>query len=167
MSHTFDAAELIRLHARELRYFLRRRYGSHEDEDLLQDGFVRLLQNQPPHQPRAWLYRTCANLAADSYDRQRVRDRHAPKLEVEESSTELDPARAAEARERLQRVTQALQQQPAAVRQVFLLNRVDGLSQRAIAKRLGISEKTVERHVVRGLTAAYEALRKRVLTSTL
>lgn len=159
MSHAFDPAELFRLHTRELRRFLRRRCGAREDEDLLQDSFVKLLQSQPPAQPRAWLYRACANLAADAYKRQQIRERHAPKLEKEESSARLDPARGAEARQRLRRVINTLQRQPAVVRQAFLLNRIDGLSQREIAARLGISEKTVERHVLRGLTAAYEALR--------
>jgi len=39
-----------------------------------------------------------------------------------------------------------------------LLNRLDGFSQREIAKHLGLSEKTVERHILRALDACRRAL---------
>lgn len=40
---------------------------------------------------------------------------------------------------------------PGRVRQVFVMRRIEGLSQRAIAHRLHISEKTVEKHISKAL----------------
>ena len=54
----------------------------------------------------------------------------------------------------------ALAALPEACRHAFLLNRFDGLSQREIALRMGISEKTVERHVLRALGACHDTAAK-------
>lgn len=53
-------------------------------------------------------------------------------------------------RDELQRVAEAISALPAKVREVFLLRRVEGLSQREVAERLGIAESTVEKHMSRG-----------------
>jgi len=156
-------SDAFRRHAAELRHFLRSRRGAPDADDLVQEGFVRLLQTGTatvPDNARAWLYRTCANLAADSYDHRLVRD----KLHVEDADVEgaedacADPARVADARQQLHEVWAALLQLPVACRRAFLLNRLDGMSQRDIALHLGIAEKTVERHVLRALDACRHAL---------
>ncbi|MDY6922867.1 MAG: sigma-70 family RNA polymerase sigma factor [Pseudomonadota bacterium] len=54
-------------------------------------------------------------------------------------------------RDELQQLGEAIASLPARVRDVFTLRRVDGLSQREVARRLGISESTVEKHMSRGL----------------
>jgi RNA polymerase sigma-70 factor (ECF subfamily) len=46
---------------------------------------------------------------------------------------------------------QAVERLPKQCRKVFTLKQVYGLSQKEIAERLGINEKTVEYHVSRGL----------------
>lgn len=46
---------------------------------------------------------------------------------------------------------EAVDQLPEQCRKVFVLKKVYGLSQREIAKQLGISESTVEKHVAKGL----------------
>lgn len=160
-------AELFRQHAAELRGFLRFRRGAADAEDLVQESFVRLLQasaTRVPDNPRAWLYRTVANLAADAHDHRLVRERVHVSVHVE--SAELvdevadhraDPARQAEANQSLQKAWGALRHLPEPCRQAFLLNRLDGMSQRAIAVQLGISEKTVERYILRALEACQRA----------
>ncbi|MBK6675318.1 MAG: sigma-70 family RNA polymerase sigma factor [Proteobacteria bacterium] len=98
---------------------------------------------------------------ADARDYRRVREAvHAPApvAHIESiAAPASDPAVQVEAAQRLQCVWQALQVLPAPVRQAFLLNRLEGLSQREIAQRLGLSEKTVERHVLRALEACHAA----------
>jgi len=39
-------------------------------------------------------------------------------------------------------------------RRAFILRKVYGLSQRDVAKRLGIAESTVEKHIAKGITTA-------------
>ncbi len=148
--------EVFVRHARELRQFLRGRRGAHDAEDLVQESFVRLIETgriQTVHNPRAWLYRTSANLASDAADHRRVR--HA--VHVEGTDVEAvpdrcaDPARIADARQQATKVWSALQTLPQPCRQAFLFNRFDGLSQREIAVQMGISKKTVERYLLRAL----------------
>jgi RNA polymerase sigma factor (sigma-70 family) len=166
MSQPADKSALalvFRRHAGSLRRFLQTRRGACEAEDLVQEGFVRLLQNGAavfPDNPAAWLYRTCANLAADAYDRRCVRDDVHVECEdvddIEDAAS--DPAQRVGTRQQLQRVWIILQCLPEPCRHAFLLNRLDGLSQKAVAAHLGISEKTVERHVLRALEACRKAL---------
>jgi RNA polymerase sigma-70 factor (ECF subfamily) len=156
-------AELFRRHAAELRGYLRGRRGAADAEDLVQESFIRLLQASPtqaPDDPRAWLYRTGANLAADAYDHRQVRERvhvDCPDIEEEAADPCADPARRVEASQQLQQVWIALLHLPEPCRRAFLLNRLDGMSQRAVAAHLGMAEKTVERHILRALEACHRA----------
>jgi RNA polymerase sigma factor (sigma-70 family) len=50
-------------------------------------------------------------------------------------------------RDELSRIAQAIAQLPSRVRETFILRRIEDLSQREIAKRLGISENTVEKNM--------------------
>ena len=156
-------ADLFLRYAADLRAFLRVRRGAADAEDLVQESFVRLLQTSAvdaPDNPRAWLYRTSANLAADAYDHRMVRERlnvDWPDMDSEAVHACADPAHRADASQRLRQVWIVLQSLPDPCRQAFLLNRLDGLSHRAIAKQIGISEKTVERHILRALEACRRA----------
>lgn len=156
-------ADLFRRHAAELAGFLRGSRGAPDAEDLVQESFVRLLQasaDEAPDNPRAWLYRTSANLAADAYDHRQVRERlHVEGADVADEIPDpyADPARHVEASQHLRHVWAALLRLPEPCRQAFLLNRIEGMSQRAIAVRLGISEKTVERHILRALEVCRRA----------
>lgn len=159
MSRPVSLAELFRRHASELRSYLRGRRGAADAEDLVQESFIRLLQTsatRPPDDPRAWLYRVGANLAADAHDHRLVRERvHVdwPEMAEEAADACADPARRVEVGQRLEQVWNALQHLPEPCRRAFLLNRLDGMSQRTIAAHLGMSEKTVERHILRALEA--------------
>lgn len=158
---------LFRRHAGELRRFLRNRRGLGDAEDIVQEGFIRLLQNGSaamPDNAAAWLHRTCANLAADSHDYRSVRERfHVDCADINAlEDTTADPAQRIAARQQLLRVWFALHNLPTLCRHAFLLNRLDGMSQKAIAKHLGISEKTVERHVLRALETCKRTLDEKI-----
>jgi len=73
-----------------------------------------------------------------------------------------------EAVSRLQEIEilhEALQSLPERCREVFTLRRIYGLSQREIAQRLGLSEKTVENHSVTALKKCTEFFRRREASS--
>lgn len=54
-------------------------------------------------------------------------------------------------REELGRVTRAISELPLKCRQAFMLLKIDGLSQREVAARMGVSENTVEKHIGKAL----------------
>jgi RNA polymerase sigma factor (sigma-70 family) len=56
-----------------------------------------------------------------------------------------------EFRQELQAVTAALAELPKICREILILRRVEGLPQKEVARRLKISEKTVEKHMATGV----------------
>ena len=68
------------------------------------------------------------------------------------------PERAASAHQQLRETLALIQALPEKCRQAFVLRRVEGLSQRQIAQRMGISENTVEKHVCKGIRLLAEAI---------
>jgi RNA polymerase sigma-70 factor (ECF subfamily) len=58
----------------------------------------------------------------------------------------------------LERLSVALEQLPEQCRRAFLLNRLDGLTHTQIATQLGVSTKTVQRHIERALRVCVEVL---------
>jgi RNA polymerase sigma-70 factor (ECF subfamily) len=110
--------------------------------------------------PKAFLFTTAAHLMADRMRRRRVvaidavGDIEALGVLVEEVS----PERRVSAHEELRRLAQAIDLLPPKCREVVWMRRVDELPQKEVAKRLGITEKSVEKHVMKGmklLAAAY------------
>ena len=67
------------------------------------------------------------------------------------SSTSDDPADQLLARERTQQLLRCLEELPAKCRQVFQMHRLEGLDQRAVADRIGVSERMVRRYVTYAL----------------
>jgi RNA polymerase sigma factor (sigma-70 family) len=55
------------------------------------------------------------------------------------------------ARDELRQVELAIDALPKQTRTAFILRRVEGLSQQAIAMRMGLSEHTIEKHISRGI----------------
>lgn len=55
------------------------------------------------------------------------------------------------ARDELQRLADIIDDMPRHTRRVFVLSKVEGLSQREIARRTGLSESTVEKHISKGV----------------
>ena len=58
------------------------------------------------------------------------------------------------------RLTRALDALPPRLREVMILRKLEGLPQKEIAARLGLSEFTVQVHVVRGLQRLQELFRR-------
>jgi len=124
-----DRAELVASlydrHGDELFSYLCRYCGDRDvAEDLLQDTFVRLVREvragRTPEQPRAWLYRVGANLAASRGRRISALGRTLRRLRMVESAP--SPESGAVAREGRDELLVALAQMPSDARSVLLLS---------------------------------------------
>lgn len=156
-------ADLLDRHATSLRNALAARRAADDAEDLVQDSFVQLLEAgrwQDIADRQAWLHQVGVRLVADSADRQRERDEvdTAEVLTDTVADRHADPALILDAQQQAERLSEALQALPSACRQVFLLNRLEGLSRRLIAVRLGMTERAVDRHMLRALATCRDAM---------
>lgn len=148
-------ATLYREQSPGLRRRLRARLRSGEEaSDLLHEAFARLLGAQslgPLRQPEAFLNRIVRNLLIDRARRLATRAPHVPIDGERDLATRAEQSDAIEAEQMRQRYRQAVAALPDRMRQVFLLHRVDQLSYKEIAARLGISVRTVEWHIAEAI----------------
>jgi len=144
-------------HEPALRAWLRRRVGFGFDiDDIIQETYAILATlGSVDHilNPRAYLFKAASSVILMEVRRAKIVPiesiEQAEQLEIE--STEPLQDRQLESRQELRLVADAIESLPQRCRQVFVLRKVRGLSQRDIAQELGISESTVEKHVARGI----------------
>jgi RNA polymerase sigma-70 factor (ECF subfamily) len=143
----------------ELLRLMARRLGHAQAEDLLQEVWVRLHERSDPslwREPRAVIFRTAVNLAVDLHRR---RSTAGKALALQDPDSRIvDPEAQADAMLRVQRLVAALDGLPPQAREAFLLNRIDNLTHEQIARRLGVSTKTVQRHIQRALRACVHVI---------
>lgn len=145
---------------------LLRRYWKQPNDlpDFRQEIYVRVYETAqregPPKDAGEYLYTCARNLLID-------RARHAQVVsidtfaELEEADHPVDPfspERVVGARGELRLLEAALNELPPRCREVVSLRKIDGLSQRDIAERMGISEGTVEKQITLGIRALAESL---------
>lgn len=162
--HLMDRLTRSFMEARDdLLRFLRRRGRQKAAEDIVQTVWLRLRERgdaQSWEEPRAVLFTTAANLGTDIHRRETVAERALSREAASADAIDpgLDPEAHADAVGQLERLAAALEQLPEQCRQAFLLNRLEGLTHARIATQLGVSTKTVQRHIERALRACVEVL---------
>lgn len=132
-------------------------------EDIVQDAFHNILRAdniETLENPKAYLYQTASNLALNRIRQQRQHQKYLAGFHIDEESEidEVSPERRVLARRDLQQLEQTLEQLPAKYRQTFLLSRMQDKSYREISEQLGISESTVEKHIIKVLKYLRDAL---------
>lgn len=156
-------AEVLRHEAALTRYLRRVWFNQAEVPDLRQEIYVRVYESasrRVPTSARAFLFATARNLLVDRLRRDRVisinytQDLASLNVLVDE----LSPERQLSARQELRCLYEALNSLPDGCREVIWLRRVEGLSQREVAQRLGMNEGTLESHLCRGLRALAKAI---------
>ncbi|HEY6543706.1 MAG TPA: sigma-70 family RNA polymerase sigma factor [Dokdonella sp.] len=148
----------ILAHERALVQYLQRCWPQRDEHhDLLQEVYARVHEaagRTRPTAPKAFLFTTARHLMADRARRARVVSIE-PMGEFEPSNVylidERSPERWMGARQALKRLAEALERLPDRCREVVWLRRVEELSQKEVAQRLGISGKTVEKHMAKGM----------------
>lgn len=147
-----------------LTQFLRRSGRSKSDiDDLIQDVYVRVCEaaaKEIPDPAKPFVFTVARNLLID-----RLRREHVVPIETVEDLDALNiaidapgPDQALIAREELRRVQAALDQLPRRAREAVILRKVEGLSWKEIGQRMGIAERTVNRHLTDAMHALADTL---------
>jgi len=172
--HSFQTlAQAVEAYYAELRHFIRRRTGSLATaEEVVQETWIRAnaVSAEMPANPRAYVYRMAGNLAVDWMRRERAGagTGNAADADYEDGSPSLeavpspapDPVESLIAQQEFSVLHRAVSELPDKCRAVFLLYRGRGLSMREVASQLGITEKTVEKHIARAMIHCRKRLRE-------
>lgn len=156
--------EIIRLHHTVLLNWLRGRLSIPEDAyDVAQEAYVRMLKyegSRDIQSPLAILKRIAMNVAYDlgRANRSRHSDRHVRFEETDIESNHPSIEHVIEAEENYRQVCKAIADLPFKCRQVFLLNRIRGMSYAEIATHCDISVKMVEKHISQALLVCMQSL---------
>src|SRR5579862_1534812 len=133
------------------------RVWPHRDElsDIRQETYARVYEaalKSRPQASKAFLFTTARHLMADRVRRERIVSIRAggdtDYLNV--LVDEISPERRASVGEDLVRLARAFDRLTDKCREVVWLRRVKDMSQREVAEHLGLSEKTVEKHLRTG-----------------
>lgn len=161
MSSTLDWANLFEEEAPRLLRFLRRFGPRVSAEDIAQDAFTKLVSTNTDAitSPRAYLAATARNLALNDIRRQAnaKTDAHAD-IETIAPAYTADPEAQLIAAEEAEAAEAALNALAPRLREALLLHLVEGLTQPEVAKRLGCSRRTVQRHIEAALAQLALAL---------
>ena len=143
---------------------MRRGIPRDELEDLVQEAFLRVYASRtsrPLRRPKSFLFATAKNLLIDRQRRRFVRGTQLPVVDPHRAaSPEIDPEERASLSERTELLWLAIGQLPPRCRTAFVLRKFHHLSYRAIAKQMGISVKTVEKHLARAVLKCREYLQE-------
>jgi RNA polymerase sigma-70 factor (ECF subfamily) len=152
-------------HYRELGQFLRRYiHTQHEVDDCLQETFLRVWRQEQQgtlkDDARGYLFTTALNIARDRHRRNLARcagahDSLSEEL-IDDSGTDAEAV--AHWRHGMRELEIALAGLRHSTRTVFLLHHVERLSYPEIARRQGVTTRTVEREMARALSHCAGAL---------
>ncbi|WP_279613747.1 RNA polymerase sigma factor [Ancylobacter polymorphus] len=153
-------------HGPELRRYLRYRlHDAHMASDLVQDTFLRVIERPETRvdDVRAYLYTIARNLLLN-HKKQEARRRtdSVPHEWLGDIAADAPtPEDAADARLQLERLQRFVSELPVRTQQIFVLTRVDGLTQPEVARALSISESSVQKHLAMAIQHVTQRLRTR------
>ena len=151
-------------HEPAVRAWLRGRLRSDEDiDDLIQEAYARFAALESTShitRPDAFFFQTVRNLLVDQIRRARIvrLDAVADIESMPIGSDDAQPDRWLHARRQLERIGSAITGMPERCQKIFTMRKIEGVSQREIAARLGVSESIVENDSVKGLKVVMQAL---------
>ncbi len=124
--------------------------------DVIQEAYTILAELESVEAiryPRAYLFQVARSVIVRHVRRARIVPIHGvDDLErLEHPDDAASPEQQSIDRDELRQLAHAIAAMPPKTREAFVLRRVQGLSQREIAKRMRISENTVETHMSRGV----------------
>ena len=158
-ANAIDIEDLFRNHHRWLVDRVIRRIGCPETAaDVAQDTFIRLITGfagKGAREPKALLGRIAHGLLVDRLRRRDIEQAYLRSLAQLPSAHHPTSEELIEVVDTLHRLSAALDGLKPRARAVFLLSRIDDLSYPAIAARLGVSLRTVEKDMALVLWHCY------------
>lgn len=161
-------AEEVHPHEPSLKAYLRGCFpGLRDVDDVVHESYLRLWRRHlaaPVVFARSFLFQVARRVALDIVRRDRIsplRERLGdlpPSIVIEEGSGVVE---AVAREENIRLLSEALATLPPRARNVLVLRKFEGLSQKETAARLGIAEKTVDEHLARGMKRLGQFLRRR------
>jgi len=143
------------------RWLQRKRVRDSDIDDIIQEMYARIgsLDNLDEiRSPKSYAIQVAHSILLNQSRNANVvaitRDGDLEELTV--ASPEASPEDEMAFRDEVNEVIEAIAALPRRTREVLLLRRVEGLSQRETASRLAIAEKTVEKHLARAAFALME-----------
>lgn len=137
--------------------FFRRQLGNHADaQDMTQETMIRYLRASPAASvstPQAYLRRIAVNLLRDrfAHGSTRLAAQSAPLIEGLDTQDDFDQHQITVGREELNAWEAILEELNPTTLEIFLLSRVDDLSYQEIAGRLGMTLRSVKRHMQKAI----------------
>ena len=144
--------------------FLRRHWRNDADiADLRQETYARVYEaahRGAPRQVKAFVFMTARNLMIDRARRAKVisMETIADFESLAVFTKEPDAEERLSSRQELKALQQALDALPPRCREIVVLRKIKGLSQREVAAALGIAEGTVEKQIAKGVKRLAETL---------
>lgn len=137
--------------------------GREDIEDTVQETYLKALiakETTDILSPKAFLFCVARNIALNKKARQeKIFMQNIGDFEDSIAlQDEITPFDTLHSKEKWEAFCAAIDALPPQCRKIFLMQRVDGLSYKDIAKRLGISPRTVEKHLQKALQRCLEHL---------
>lgn len=152
--------------------WLTRRLGDPDAaDDVAQSVFLRVWSYAATAMvvnPKALIFKTAGNLAINEMKRRNTFNRrHIMPSGKDDENDAIDniasagptPEKETSLRQDVRKTLEAIENLPESARIAFTLNRFDGLSYREIAKRMKVSESSVEKYMIDALKRLRQALR--------
>jgi RNA polymerase sigma-70 factor (ECF subfamily) len=160
-------ADEVHAHDGQLRAYLRGSYPSIRDiDDVIQESYLRTWKAKLTHpiaSTKSFLFQVARNLAIDLL-RRKSSARAESLVDLDALSVledEPDVAVTLSRNEKVELLSSALATLPARTREIIFLRKFHGRPQRDVALQLGVSERTVETQLSRGMKRCGEYLRRR------
>lgn len=161
-------ADEVHAHDSTLKAYLRGAFPSVDDiDDVVQESYVRIWKlraTEPIRSAKALLFTIARRLALDIVRRKRC----SPIIPVKDVNEFFvydvapGPFEAAATSHECALLVDAIDSLPARCREIFILCQVEGLAQKEVADRLGLSKNTVAVQVARGLQRCEQHVRRRL-----
>ena len=159
LSSTTAVEALYLDHHSWLKSWLRRKLGdAHQAADLAHDTFLRILRSRNAadiREPREYLATIAKGLMFDLFRRQSVERAYLEVLAAQPEAQQPSLETRAIVVETLTAIAAMLDGMKPAIREAFMLSQIEGLTYAEIARRLGVTTRTVNNYMLKAIEHCY------------